>query len=320
MLPPPTTTATSTPRSCWRRTCSAIAAMRTGSAPYARSPISASPESFSSIRLKAGPASASATRSGLLADLVAREAADHDVLAGLRRRGRAQVLDGLAAVLVLVHVLLVEQHDLLEPLAQPPLGDLRAHVLGLVGGLLLEDAQLAPAILVGDLVLGHVLGGGSRDVQGDVAGELLEVVVARHEVRLAVDLDEHADLAGRVHVALDHALGRRSGAALRRLRLALHAEDVDGLLDVAAGLDERLLAVHHPRAGLIAQRLHVLRRYVCHQLLAPSGLSGLGTGGVSSPAFCSASSPPRGRAGGSSAGAFLSRSACSTGSRVGCSP
>src|SRR3954470_4078614 len=178
MLPPPTTTATSTPRSCWRRTCSAIAAIRTGSAPYARAPISASPESFSSIRLKAGPASASATRSGLLADLEAREAADHDVLARLRRRGRAQVLDGLAAVLVRVHVLLVEQHDLLEPLAQPPLGDLRAHVLGLVGSLLLEDPQLTLAVLLGHLVLRDVLRRGGRDVQGDVARELLEVVVA----------------------------------------------------------------------------------------------------------------------------------------------
>src|SRR3954454_2318515 len=59
----------------------------------------------------------------LFSHLVAREAADHDVLTRLRRRGRAQVLDRLTAVLVLVHVLLVPKHDLLEPLAQPALGD-----------------------------------------------------------------------------------------------------------------------------------------------------------------------------------------------------
>ena len=42
-----------------------------------------------------------------------------------------------------VHVLLVQQHGLLEPLAQLALDDLRARLLRLVGGLLLEDALLA---------------------------------------------------------------------------------------------------------------------------------------------------------------------------------
>src|SRR3954447_3908408 len=128
MLPTPTTTAISTPRACTRRTCSARAAMRSGSAPYSSGPISASPDSLRRIRLKAGagspPASSRATsgpRRGwgplLAAHLEAGEAADDHVLAGLRSGGRAQVLDRLALVLVLVHVLLVQQHVLLEPLA-----------------------------------------------------------------------------------------------------------------------------------------------------------------------------------------------------------
>src|SRR3954447_24640362 len=135
MLPPPTTIATSTPRWDTRCTSAAIAAMRSASAPYSASPMRASPESFSRTRLKAGCAPSvegCALNSGLvlrLADLEAREATDHHVLAGLRRRGRSEVLDGLAAVLVLVHVLLVEQDALLEPLPQPALGDLRADVL-----------------------------------------------------------------------------------------------------------------------------------------------------------------------------------------------
>src|SRR3954463_14299735 len=161
MLPAPTTTATSTPPACPRRPCSAMASMRSGSAPYSRSPMSASPESFRRMRSKAAEAL-------LLAYLISGEPADHDVLAGLRRRGRAQVLDRLAGVLVAVHVLLVQQHDLLEPLAQPPLRDLRAHVLGLVGGLLLEDPQLALAVLVGHLVLRHVMRPGPRDGEGEV--------------------------------------------------------------------------------------------------------------------------------------------------------
>src|SRR3954469_4743630 len=259
MLPPPTTTATSTPSACTRSTCLAMALMRSGSAPYSRSPMSASPESFRRMRSKAAEAL-------LLAHLVAREPADHDVLTRLRRRGRAQVLDRLTAVLVLVHVLLVQKHDLLEPLAQPALGDLRPDVLGLVGGLLLEDPQLAPPILVGDILLRHVERRGRGDVQGDVARELLEGVVARDEVGLAVDLHEHADLAGRVHVALDDALRGRARPALRGLRLALHAQDLDRLVDVAAGLDQRVLAVHHPRAGVVAELLHVLGRNgrLCH--------------------------------------------------------
>src|SRR3954451_12711270 len=179
MLPPPTTTATSTPSACTRSTCLAMALMRSGSAPYSRSPISASPESFRRMRSNADDAL-------LLAELVPSEPADHDVLTRLRCRGRAQVLDRLTAVLVLVHVLLVQKHDLLQPLAQPALGDLRPHVLGLVGGLLLEDPQLAPALLLRHVLLRHVQRGGRRDVQGDVARELLEVVVARDEVRLAV--------------------------------------------------------------------------------------------------------------------------------------
>src|SRR3954449_5333761 len=125
MLPPPTTTATSTPRACTRRTCSAIAAIRSLSAPYSSGPISASPDSLRRMRAKAGsPPAAGSTSSraisgasarpppsgAFLAHLEAREAPDDDVLAGLRGRGGAQVLDRLAAVLVVVDVRLVEQH------------------------------------------------------------------------------------------------------------------------------------------------------------------------------------------------------------------
>ena len=50
----------------------------------------------------------------------------------------------LASCLSAIHVLLVEQNDLFEPLAQPALDDLLLNVLGLAlgGRLLAEDAQL----------------------------------------------------------------------------------------------------------------------------------------------------------------------------------
>src|SRR5436309_10637331 len=111
MLPPPTTIATSTPRSDTRWISAAMAAMRSASAPYSAEPMRASPESFSRTRLKAGrppsPEACTATlRLCLLADLEPGEAADHHVLARLRGRRRTQVLDRLPAVLVLVDVLL----------------------------------------------------------------------------------------------------------------------------------------------------------------------------------------------------------------------
>ena len=92
---------------------------------------------------------------------------------------------------------------------------------------------------------------------GDLAREVGEVVVPGDEVGLAVDLDERADLAVEVDVAARRALGRCALAALGGLGLALHAQQLDRLLGVAVGLLERLLAVHHPRAGALAQRLHV---------------------------------------------------------------
>ena len=66
----------------------------------------------------------------------------------------------LPLVLVGVDVRLVEQHDVAHPRLELALGDLRADVLGLVGGLLLEDAQLGVLGVLRDLVLGDVLRAG----------------------------------------------------------------------------------------------------------------------------------------------------------------
>ena len=46
----------------------------------------------------------------------------------------------------------------------------------------------------------------------------------------------------------------------RDLAQALLAQDLRGLVTIALGLDERLLGVHHPGAGRVAQRLDVLWR------------------------------------------------------------
>src|SRR4051794_19393986 len=116
----------------------------------------ASPESLSRIRSNAASATVVL---GLAADGEAREALDHDVLTELAGQLGPDLLDGLALVLVRVDVDLVEQRALLEPLAQLALGDLCADVLRAVGRLLLEDAQLGLAGLLGDVPLRDALDG-----------------------------------------------------------------------------------------------------------------------------------------------------------------
>src|SRR4051794_7719224 len=208
----------------------------------------ASPDSFSRIL----------ENFGLLANLEPGEALDDDVLAGLGRQLGAQLLDGLAVVLVGVDVRLAQQDDLVEPLAELALrgafAGLLGHVLHLAGG----DAQLLVARVVGHLLLVDPQRACGRDVQRDVPGERGEVLVARDEVGVAVDLDEHADLAVGVDVGLDRALGGLAAGELRGAGDALLAQPGDGRVDVAPGLLEGLLAVHHPRARLVAQGLDVL--------------------------------------------------------------
>src|SRR5437667_355680 len=73
------------------------------------------------------------------------------------------------------------------------------------------------------------------------------------EVGLAVDLDQHANLrrvvgSGAMQVCLDDALAGRSPGSLGRLGDSLLAKDGVRLLEVALGLLERVLAVHHSRA------------------------------------------------------------------------
>src|SRR3954451_1113944 len=271
-LPPPTTTATWTPRALTPAIARAMAAMRAGSAPYDRSPISASPESFSRIRLNAG-SGAGSVRS-LLPDLEAREAPHDDVLAGVGRQLGAQLLERLAAVKVVVDVALAEQHDLLEPLPQAALDDLLLDGLGLAlgGGLLTQHAQLGLLVLLGHVLLGDVERVGGSDVQRHLPRELLELVGAGHEVGLAVDLDQHSDLAAGVDVAGHHALRGGAAAALGGRCLPLHAQDLDRLVHVALRLLQGGLGVHDAGARALAQGLDVLCRNSGAQLRAPLGI------------------------------------------------
>ena len=83
-----------------------------------------------------------------------------------------------------------------------------------------------------------------------------EVRALGDEVGLAVELDERADVA--VDDDVDRAFGRPRGRRACRAWQALRAQPVLRRLEVAVGLLERLLAVHHPGAGRLAQRRDVL--------------------------------------------------------------
>src|SRR5579875_3781374 len=263
MLPPPTTIAISTPRRWTRATSAAIASTRAGSVPYSRSPISASPESFSSTRANIGGADGGACECAISAtDGEAGEAADDDVLARLGDQRRAQLLDRLAAVLVLVDVGLAQQHHLVQPAVELALDGPGASLLGDVGQLLSGDPLLTLALGDRDVLLGDGDRRRGGDVQGQVAGELDEPLVAGDEVGLAVDLDQHADLVAGVDVALHDPLAGLGPGALGRLRLSPGAQDVDRALEVARRLAERLAAGENRRSRALAQRLDVLGSYL----------------------------------------------------------
>jgi len=89
------------------------------------------------------------------------------------------------------------------------------------------------------------------------------IFAARDEVRLAVHLDEDANLAVVVDVVADDAFRRRAASALLGLGDSLRAKVLDRLVHVAAGLLERLLALHHAGARAGAKLGDVLRRECC---------------------------------------------------------
>ena len=98
---------------------------------------------------------------------------------------------------------------------------------------------------------GRALIEGDRE---DAAHEGLEVVVAGDEIGLGVYFDDDAEIG--LDGDADETVGGDAAALLGRLGETLLTQPIDGRLDVAAGLAERILAVHHAGAGLLAQVFH----------------------------------------------------------------
>ena len=97
-----------------------------------------------------------------------------------------------------------------------------------------------------------VAAGVDRDL-GDHLHEALELIVTRDEVGFGIDLDN--DALGARHDRADEAVRRDAIGFLRRLGDALLAQPVDRAFHVAAGRFKRRLAVHHARAGRLAEIL-----------------------------------------------------------------
>src|SRR5262249_4088116 len=234
--------------------------------PWSR-PTNASPESFRSTRRYTGtPGAPSSTArlavstvaappgplpcsltpgSGLLAQLVADEPADDHVLAHLRGDLLHQVVDALGP---LPDVGLVQEHGLLVEGVEHAVHDLVQHVLRLahLAGALGVDLPLALDDVLGDLVPGDPARRLGRDLHGDLKGELVDLLRPRDEVGLAVDLDQDADAALAMDVGLDDAVAGDATLALLHTGEPTLTEDLLRAIEVAAGLLERLLALHHP--------------------------------------------------------------------------
>src|SRR5947208_6577896 len=289
MLPPPTTTAGWMPRSTTSASCRATSAVAPSEIPDPESCANASPESFSKTRWYVGRASPPSlmrlvvSSTGrrhpvggqltrllqVLAQPVAGEPPHRHLLAGLGADLVQQALDRLRVVL---DERLIKQDVVPEERLEFPFDDPGYHVLGLPGvdRLLLEDL---PFVLEGrsrDVVTAQpAWRRGTCDMERQVFHERTEVIRVRHEVRLAVHLDQHPDRVVEMDVGVDQALVGTAAGALGLAGETLLAEDLRGALGIAVGLDQGALAIHHARAGRFTKRLHHGSRDVRHVSLPP---------------------------------------------------
>src|SRR5262249_10620243 len=256
MLPPPMTMATCTPSSMTSRISAPTRSRTGGSIPYPWSPASASPESFRTMRRYRGRPAASAAVTGSASDPETGEPLDDHPLARLGVGQVDEVLDLRFAARVLDERLL-EQALLGEELLELALDDLVEHLRGLllIGHLSAVDLALLLEHDGRHILAGHVRGIRGRDLHREVAHELPEGVGLRHEIRLAVDLDERSELAVGMQIGVNHTFLGLAPFALLGVGEALLPQVFRGGVQIAVGGGERRLAVHHPGAGPLA-KLH----------------------------------------------------------------
>lgn len=102
-------------------------------------------------------------------------------------------------------------------------------------------------------------------MRGQRGGDGLELVTLGDEVRLALQLQQDAGGLVVGDEGDDSAVLGRTALALGDALLTLDAQGLDGLVDIAVGLVEGLLAVHHAGAGELTELLDVSGGVVRHE-------------------------------------------------------
>jgi hypothetical protein len=92
--------------------------------------------------------------------------------------------------------------------------------------------------------------------------QALKIVGASDEIAFAVHFHQHTDFSTGVNVATDQTFRGGSLSLLLRSCLALLAQDIDGLVDVAARFGQGVAARGEACARAVAQVLHKLRRNI----------------------------------------------------------
>ena len=92
-----------------------------------------------------------------------------------------------------------------------------------------------------------------RDI-GGAFDKALELFIAGDEIGFSVHFDQGARAAG--HGNTHQAFSGHAAGLLAGLGDTLFTQPVDGRFHVAAGFGQRVLTVHHARAGLVAQVFH----------------------------------------------------------------
>ena len=92
---------------------------------------------------------------------------------------------------------------------------------------------------------------GFKDLVDQGIPEIAEIIELGHRLGFAVELED--GLLRVIACDRHHSIIRRSSGLLRRRREALGSQKFDRLIEVTAGLGERLLAVHHPGAGSVPE-------------------------------------------------------------------
>ena len=189
-------------------------------------------------------------------DRIASESPEDDIFPNLRDFRRDQFFDRLIWIL---DEALFEQADGAVKFVQFSFDDFHHNILRLAFHLLGIDRAFGFNRGRGHLIAADVEWLGSGDVKGDVFDESTEAFVFGHEIGLAIDLDENADLALKVNVGGDDAFFGRAGRLFAGASDPFGTQKRFGFVEIASGLGQGAFAIHEARVGLLAKLFDRLR-------------------------------------------------------------